>query len=165
MTDSGRQALGDGNDNNTLKAQDRLEPASSAAILDQLKERALDFFSNASNETIGICLAGLGVTTYFVLGRVGLVLIGVVGGVALSTSWEGSQDKEDGGNARRLELNRRKEAGIEVARRLLELRASQKESFLEGDIADEPLGFSGFRPATAQALEDLTDAVTNDYVK
>ena len=56
-------------------------------------ERALEFLSNASNETLGACIVGLAAVTWLVLERVGLVLIGervglvligIVGGVVLS---------------------------------------------------------------------------------
>src|SRR3954451_11700486 len=49
---------------------------SSAAI-----DATLRFFATASNETLGACVVGLCASTYLVLGRVGLVLIGAVGGV------------------------------------------------------------------------------------
>ena len=54
-----------------------------------LTSYALNFLSNASNETLGACFVGLGATTYLVLGRIGLVLIGVVGGVVLHATWDG----------------------------------------------------------------------------
>src|SRR6266480_6019842 len=51
--------------------------------LQRFADRAIDFLSSASNETLGACLVGLGATTYFILGRVGLVVIGVAGGIVL----------------------------------------------------------------------------------
>src|SRR5690242_15354889 len=46
-------------------------------------DATLRFFANASNETLGACVVGLCASTYLVLGRFGLVLIGAVGGVVL----------------------------------------------------------------------------------
>src|SRR5437868_920931 len=57
-------------------------PSTSTTAQD-LTSRILDFLSNASNETLIASLVGLGATTYFVLGRLGLLLIGGVGGVVL----------------------------------------------------------------------------------
>ena len=144
-------------------ATDEAPGLSGAALLEQLKDRAIDFFSNASNETLGICLAGLGVSTYIVLGRVGLVLIGVVGGVALSTY--GLHGHGDDGDGKKLDLNRRRETGVEVARRLLDLRANQTQNAHEEEPGDEILDFTSFRPSTAQALRKFCDALINDYVK
>lgn len=39
----------------------------------------LRFLSDATNETLAACFIGLGASTYIVFGRLGLVLIGVVG--------------------------------------------------------------------------------------
>lgn len=149
--------------------------ANSPAIdVKALTDGALHFLATASNETLGACLLGLGVGTYLVLGRVGLLLIGVVGGVALHATWEGqahgpSNDPAKGQEARRREL------GADVARRLLDWRNTAAQG-KEGDqIAEsgthvnlysgKQLDYSEFRPETAAALTELTDAVIRDYVK
>ena len=63
--------------------------ASAANIqIQDITDRALRFFSQASNETLGACLVGLSATTYFILGRVGLLLIGLDG-----SDTEGSDDE------------------------------------------------------------------------
>lgn len=135
-----------------------------------LTDQALQFLSTASNETLGACLVGIGATTYFVLGRVGLVLIGVVGGVVLHATWEGGSSE---GNAERnVEERRRKEVGVEVVKRALEWRRGRGEKEVEEEEREEKvavvgkkLGFEGFRPETEGALNELTDAVIRDYVK
>jgi len=139
----------------------------------QLTGQALDFLSTASNETLGACLVGLGATTYLVLGRVGLVLIGVVGGVVLHATWEGSSIGPVS-QAKAAEEKRRREVGLDVMHRVLDWRStSGKEDDGEADEEIEKveiqskakLDFADFRPETAGALSDLTDAVIRDYVK
>lgn len=149
--------------------------ASGASSLQQLTDRALEFLSSASNETIGACLVGLGASTYFVLGRVGLVLIGVVGGVVLHATWEGGSASGPDASARG-EEKRRKEIGVDVIHRVLNWR-SQKGSDKVEDEEDEPikvdvfslterdLTFADFKPETGAALKLIADAVIRDYVK
>jgi hypothetical protein len=146
-----------------------LKDAQDASALDvkALTDRTLHFLATASNETLGACLVGLGAGTYFILGRVGLVLIGVVGGVVLHATWEGqSKDGEEKGKGRR-------ELGVDVALRVLDWRDTRplEQGAGEGDdlsvqlLAGKTLDFSEFQPETAAALTELTDAVIRDYVK
>ena len=148
-----------------------------AALLQQWIDRALHFCSHASNETLGACFIGLGASTYLILGRVGLVLIGVVGGIALHATWEGTsavpgQPRE--GIER--EARKRRELGLEVVRRVWEWRDERTGKTGEGADGEEPtdvdvklyqgraLGYSDFRPETAAALDTFTTAVIRDYV-
>jgi len=141
------------------------------ATFQRLIDRALEFLSTASNETLGACLVGLGATTYFILGRVGLLIIGVAGGVVLHATWEKPTDDR----SRRLEERRRKEVGIDVVHRILKWRESRQNEHGDGDEEHAPdqvdlyskrtLDFTCFRPETAEALNELTDAVIRDYVK
>ncbi|PBP16566.1 hydantoinase B/oxoprolinase [Diplocarpon rosae] len=133
-------------------------PTSSPISLDSaeqdLTHQVLRFLSTASSETIG----GLAACTYLVFGRVGLVLIGALGGVVLHANWErhipGSSE------------DARKERGLDVVHRILDLRAAQRQN-TEDDKDDEMLGagFEGFKPETAAALDQLVDAVIRDYVR
>ena len=159
---------------NQTNQQNTTESLASQA--QSLTSRALQFLSEASNETLGACLVGLGATTYLVLGRVGLVLIGVVSGVALHAHWENKA--EDGGDeeSRAKELRRRRDVGLDVAQRVLDWRRqsvlSRSHDGLETTVASgskslsgKALDYSGFKPGTAAALNDLTDAIIQDYVK
>ena len=141
-----------------------------------LTSKALHFLSEASNETLGACLIGLGATTYFVLGRVGLVLIGAVGGIALHAHWQ--NNGEDGGDAesRAREAKRRREVGLDVAHRVLDWRrrsvASAPSDGYDSTTAlglklhsGKTLDYSSFQPDTAAALDDLTEAIVQDYVR
>lgn len=159
----------------TLETQSPAVAQSGATSIQQLTDRALEFLSSASNETIGACLVGLGASTYLVLGRVGLVLIGVVGGVVLHATWEGGSASSPDAQGRG-EDKRRRETGLDVIHRVLKWR-SQKGSDEEADEDDAPLKvdtfslserdltFADFKPETAAALRHITDAVVKDYVK
>lgn len=133
-----------------------------------LTDCVLEFLSNASNETLGACIVALGATTWLVLGRVGLVLIGIVGGVVLHATWEGSSQGNADAEASAKEARKRKENGLDVVARVLDWREKTKDE----EKLDRPdlelkrvLDFTGFRPETGAALVGLTDAVVQDYVK
>ena len=154
------------------------EPASkneTSKTVRNLTDALLSFLSSASNETLGACAIGLCASTYLVLGRVGLVLTGTVTGVVLHATWEGSNDEADGTqNGQRKSTTKKKELGVEVAKRLLDWKdrtrglengAEDEDVKVEGSLAKEPLDYSEFKPATAAALTALTDAIIRDYVK
>ncbi|KAF2259463.1 hypothetical protein CC78DRAFT_562631 [Lojkania enalia] len=138
-----------------------------------LTDRALKFLATASNEALGACLVGLGAATYLVLGRVGLLLIGVAGGVVLHATWEG----HTGGDASTAptQESRKRELGVEIVHRVLDWRnetvkgqENGQENESNTDVmlySGKELNFSDFRPDTAAALTELTDAVIRDYVK
>lgn len=139
------------------------KPVTTSTVIDA----TLKFFANASNETLGACAVGLCASTYFVLGRVGLVLIGAVGGVVLHATWEsqyGARSEEEKAEQER----RRKELGIEVAHRVLAWREKTQDKN-DGDddgISTETkaLDYTGFEPETRIALINFTDAVIRDHV-
>lgn len=145
---------------------------SASAQLQLITDSALRFLSHASNETIGACLVGLGATTYLVLGRVGLMLIGLVGGIALHASWD-AHGESDRVAAREKELRKKRELGLEVVQRVFQWRS--EKSFAGDDsegeeqevkiLSKRKLDFSAFRPNTALALGNFTDAIIRDYVK
>jgi hypothetical protein len=144
------------------------------ATIQSITDQALQFLSTASNETIGACLVGLGATTYMVLGRVGLVLMGVVGGVVLHATWEGNIGDSSGvAEARAAEERRRREIGLDVVKRALTWQISKKTS-QDGDgiasdkvelITSKTLDYNSYPPETATAMTELTDAIVRDYVK
>jgi hypothetical protein len=156
------------------KNQDLPTPVASEKLRD-ITDAALNFLSNASNETLGACVVGLCATTYLVLGRVGLVLIGAAGGIVLHATWEASNNTAAGGQSNAAEgSRRRRELGIEVVRRALDWRVTSQDAqegevlktvTVEGSPDDKILGYSDFRPATRTALTALTDAVIRDYVR
>lgn len=133
-----------------------------------LTTRVLEFLSNASNETLGACIIGLGAITWLVLGRVGLVLIGIVVGVVSHATWEG--DIQNNANE---EARKRREKGLDIAARVLDWKERRRGSCgLDGvqDMAmtvpsQKELDFDGFQPETKDALTNLVDTIINDYVK
>jgi hypothetical protein len=153
----------------TVSKQD--EASGLSEKIRSLTDAALKFLSNASNETLGACAVGLCASTYLVLGRVGLVLIGTAAGVVLHATWEGSKDD---GNGPQKNALRRKEIGIEVAKRVLDWKdwgkglgpnPEDKDVKVEASLVARPLDYSEFKPATGAALTVLTDAIVRDYVK
>lgn len=150
-----------------------LAPAGGISI-QQLTDRALEFLSTASNETLGACLVGLGASTYIVLGRVGLVLIGMVGGVVLHATWESGPGSGADGASKTVEEKRRKETGLDVLHRVLSWRLQKSSDDEEPNtpvrvdgaaLTEGDLNYSSFKPKTADALRQITDAVIRDYVK
>jgi len=157
---------------------DSPKDASNAPSLDvrALTDRALHFLANASNETLGACLVGLSAATYLILGRVGLVLIGIAGGVVLHATWEAhAHASGDGAEKGHIPERWRRENGVDVMHRLLDWRDTKssngEKSGDDGSNLDvklssgKELDFSDFRPETAAALTELTDAIIRDYVK
>ena len=133
-----------------------------------LTSRALDFLSNASNETLGACVVALAASTWLVLGRLGLLIIGIVGGVVLHATWEGDRPGQVNDEARAAEARKRREKGLEIVARVLDWRES-RDTEENADSTPEQLqklrDFSRFRPETRAALTGLTDAVIRDYVR
>jgi hypothetical protein len=134
-----------------------------------LANNLLDFLSNASDETLLGILAGLIAATIIVFGRVGLLLIGLFVGIVFHASW----DKNDGSFIG--QSIRKRELGTEIANRLLNGRLQKTPGNVPDNISigvqerPEAVGtgteYAAFRPATADALRVLTDAVIRDYVK
>ena len=146
-----------------------VKPLTVSAVIDV----TLKFFAQASNETLGACAVGLCASTYLVLGRVGLVLIGAVGGVVLHATWEhqyGGRSEEEKAELER----RRKELSVEVANRVLDWREHRRQGKdednddalnIEHRTGSKLLDYSEFEPETRAALTNFTDAVIRDYVK
>lgn len=134
----------------------------------------LRFLSDATNETLAACFIGLGATTYMVFGRLGLVLIGVVGGVILHATWEEHSNTQIIEELNISDIKNKRERGVDVIRRILDGPGNSRAADTESELAlnqdetslslSEP-DFSSFGPGTAAALASLTDAVIRDYVK
>lgn len=139
----------------------------------RLTDSALNFVSTASNETLGACAVGLAASTYLLLGRVGLVLIGALGGVVLHATWENHYAAAQGLSEDHRTL-RRKELGAEIVRRALDWRETQRSKDSTGDspvptkvevsAEEHALDFAGYPEELGHALTELTDAVVRDYV-
>lgn len=142
----------------------------SNGTVQQAFSRILEFLSNASNETIGACFAGLAAVTYLILGRIGLVLIGILVGVVLRTVWE-----ENGRGAYGVGVDaeaKRREDGLSIVRRVLDLRniraADSENSVLFASTSNpsiEELGPQNMPIEVGEAMNHLTDALISDYVR
>ena len=155
----------------------KLESQATREYVQDSLNHVLDFLSHASNETLGACLLGLGAITYFVLGRVGLLLIGIVLGVALHATWDASVGPGSGIEAGDPEAKRRRELGLDVIHRVLNWQDTRQENDArtthstdnqDVDVmlaAHQKLSFADFQPATGAALTTLVEAVVQDYVK
>lgn len=159
-------------DHNTPRTQD---PISNTAISKELINATLDFLSTSTNETLLGVFALLALVTYIILGRIGLLLIGVVVGVVLHASWEGWDNEHADEASHAQKPNRRRELALEVSNRLLDWPKRAGASDIQGgddgststleDMSSADLEYATFQPATAVALRTLTDAVIKDYVK
>lgn len=139
----------------------------------ELLDYALNFLATSNNETLLGVFALLILVTYIILGRIGLLLIGVAVGVVLHASWEGP-GHHTGEASLANKASRRKELALEVSSRLLDwpkrVIPSDTQSENEGltnphqELSLADLEYSTFQPATADALKALTDAVIKDYV-
>jgi hypothetical protein len=140
------------------------------ANMKELVDLALHFLSTCSNEMLLLVLAVLMGATYILLGRLGLIIIGIALGVVLHASWGSLSDHP-------LDPQRssRRQLSLQVTHRLLdwqnkkcaehEQNAREDGEHITGEISD--LGFdpSCYGPATASALQSLVDAAIRDYVK
>ncbi|EEH37083.1 PX domain-containing protein [Paracoccidioides lutzii Pb01] len=143
----------------------------SAFIQSSLLNQCLRFLASANHVTLAALGGALLAIIYLLPGRLALVLFGVSVGVTLHASWDGY--KETGDEAVKSSLSlRRRELGIEVISRVLRWREtritdtlSESSSPIDKSINNKEPDFAGFQPATAAALNSLTDAIIRDYVQ
>ncbi|KAL8815710.1 MAG: hypothetical protein Q9223_005174 [Gallowayella weberi] len=154
-----------------LKSKVQSITADSSVNTQEILDQVLKFLSTTSSETLGAILVGLGAVTYLILGRIGLVLIGIVGGIVLHATWEenGGQfhSKAEAAEARSW---KRREDELTILQRILNWKGENDGSGSDVNggvdtLTSYPLDFSEFEPATGAALTALTDAVIRDYVK
>lgn len=135
----------------------------------------LDFVSTASNQQIIVILGGLSVAAVIIFGSLGFLLVGLVAGFLLRASWDNIDEATQDGTSS-VGLHRKgHETGIEIANRLLDfpLRSTSNGHLVEDLMVDDQikatgdgkLDFAHFPPATAGALQILTDAIIDNYVK
>ncbi|KAL3482876.1 PXA domain-containing protein [Aspergillus germanicus] len=139
------------------------------ANMKELVDLALHFLSTCSNEMLLLVLAVLMGATYILLGRLGLMIIGMALGVALHASWDSSSN-----HPLDPQSSSRRQLSLQVTHRLLdwqnkkraehERNSGEDGEHIPGEISD--LGFdpSSYGPATASALQSLVNAAIRDYV-
>jgi hypothetical protein len=130
---------------------------------ESLTTKVFSFLATASPGTLGGVAVGLAATTYLVLGRLGLVLIGAFGGIVSFIQWE----------QRNADVVRavKGEQGLEVLERLLAARNTSEDAVSEGQNADNDgqaatvRSFDDLQPETREAMNELVEAVIDNYVK
>ncbi|KAL4749354.1 hypothetical protein BDW72DRAFT_204808 [Aspergillus terricola var. indicus] len=138
--------------------------------LKQLLDSALYFLSTCSNEMLLLVLVCLMGTTYMVLGRLGLLLIGTTLGVALHASWVGM----DHSNSLEYTIIGRKQLSLSIVHKLLNWEGNNPvkadlnthgacETHHRALSVSNVDGLS-LGPITASALHSLIDAAMRDYV-
>lgn len=139
------------------------KPARSPTPDDDVTTKIFRFLSTATPGALSSVAVGLAAVTYFVLGQVGLLLIGALGGVSFYIHWEASNPDY----ARAVHG----EQGLDVVVRLLGEKTKPKQVDAEQSIVEHEeerflaQSFADFQPETREALNELVDAVIRDYVK
>ncbi|KKY31458.1 putative px domain-containing protein [Diaporthe ampelina] len=130
---------------------------------DDVTTRIFQFLSTATPGTLAGIAVGLAAVTYFVLGQLGLLLIGAFGGVALYIHWEASNPD--------FARSVRGEKSVDIVARLLGEKNGLRDVDADRKATEEDeaiflaQSFADFQPETQDALNDLVDAVIRDYVK
>lgn len=139
------------------------KPVKTSIPEDDVTTKIFRFLSTATPSTLSSVAAGLAAVTYFILGQVGLLLIGALGGIAFYIHWEASNPDY----ARAVHGER----GVDVVARLLGDKTDPKQVDAEQSIVEHEeerflaQSFADFQPETREALNELVNAVIRDYVK
>lgn len=139
----------------------------------EAKDFVLNLLATSSGESLSCAVAALIFATYIVLGRVGLLLIGLVLGVLLHASWEGGNVGSRSEVLASRNPKKRRELALELANRLLDWpkrilpegvndEGSRRRTIEQGPGAN--LDYSAFGPRTSAALRSITDVAIRDYV-
>ena len=129
------------------------------------------FLSTASTETAAASLLGLAVLTYFILGRLGLLLIGIVVGVILHASWE----IRDGSSSAYLKVKKRKQlkrTGLQILDATLQWRTEVNETqrqTLEEEQSNHKSSYDENNlvslPKTSDAIKQFKSALLRNYIE
>ncbi|KAG5964810.1 hypothetical protein E4U57_004835 [Claviceps arundinis] len=152
--------LKDGSNSPGTTAEDSAESTTRASAL---VAKALEFVSEATPVTLGSLAVAISAVLYALLGRIGLLLIGALGGVLLFISVEARSPVI-------AQAVRGEQGGDVLARVWNELKiAGADTTGADGQADDEDEAtfktFDDFRPETRDALCGLVDAVVRDYIK
>ncbi|KAK4164821.1 PXA domain-containing protein [Cladorrhinum sp. PSN259] len=142
------------------KARGPDEPPNPPNNEEDLTTKAFKFLATATPGTLGGVAVGLAATTYLVLGKLGLVLMGAFGGIVTFIQWE----------QRNIEVARivRGERGVDLLARMLDARSNSKNKEDEEKEDKEVAlirAFEDLQPETREALHELVDAIIDNYVK
>ncbi|KAA8571612.1 hypothetical protein EYC84_001609 [Monilinia fructicola] len=115
------------------------------ATEDDIMTRTFRFLSTASNEQLILIALAMAFSIYIVLDGILLLLLGALIGIGLGTTWTGK--------------------GPLTAPECLVKDGGISEEELVEDVLPLGTNFEEFRPKTATALNEVVDAVIQDYVK
>lgn len=150
-----------------LPSEETASPGSQSQSQSQSLLNSIFFLlSDAKPPTLVAIAGGVVAILYLFLGKLSLLLIGVVSGVVLHAWWEDFEHAGDGSNEGTTKRKRR-ELGIEVANRLLDWKKVRSRTSLMFDNLGPkqcPRDYSSFEPKTATALTRFTDAIIGSYV-
>jgi hypothetical protein len=129
---------------------------------EDLMNKIFQFLSTATPGSLLGVAVGLAAVTYVVIGQFGLVLIGAFAGVVLFIQWE----QRNAGVGRVVKGER----GLDVLARLLEEKEQANPGILSETDANElrmaiAHSFDNLPAETREAMNELIDAVVNNYVK
>ncbi|KAK7737903.1 hypothetical protein SLS53_006281 [Cytospora paraplurivora] len=139
-----------------------LEPPQSSKPDDDVTTKIFQFLSTATPGTLWGIAFGLATLTYFLLGQLGLLLIGALGGASY-VHWQASNPEF----ARAVQG----EKGVDIIARLLGEKNSVVDVAVGRRTTEEEeaiflaQSFADFQPETQEALNGFVDAVIRDYVK
>lgn len=108
------------------------------------------------------------VLTWLLLGKIGLLLIGVVSGIQLRSLWEKYGHPRASDESCLKKADRSRQLGIEVVHRLMTWQSLERPGTptdpagtCEASVAD----FSDFQPAMGVALSAVSNEVVEQYVE
>ena len=142
------------------KNPNKCETRPSSAKDDDMATKIFQFLSTATPLTLGAIAVALAAVTYFILGRIGLVLIGAFGGITSFVIWE-SQHPEVAQAVRGEKRHAFLDQLLDNTYGDAELQVQREE---EKDLTAALQSFDDFQPETRDALRELVDAVIRDYV-
>ncbi|RAH50169.1 PX domain protein [Aspergillus brunneoviolaceus CBS 621.78] len=158
----------------TLLHHDGTSAAHNNALSNQRStvDVALQFLASTSNEVLLGVVACATITTAFILGKFGFLLIGALAGFILHSSWENTAHEITSGILRK---NRSKKIEPLQAFPSPLLDWEDRKPDRNGQRADESEGqnegmhtikpdFSSFGPKTAASLRSIRDEILNKYV-
>lgn len=122
----------------------------------ELVDRILAFLSSASPETLAAISIGGAAVLYVVLGKLGLLVIGVAAGAVGHAALGMKRDKSPSGVHELFERARQ---------RIADGDGGGDGALLDVKPSAQTPDFSILPPETAKAFEELTDAAVRDYVR
>lgn len=124
------------------------------------------FLSLNAGERNMIVICGISlVLIWLLLGKIGLVLIGVVSGIQLRSLWEKYGHPRGSDESCLKKADRSRQLGIEVVHRLMTWQSLERPRTPAGTCEASVADFSDFQPAMGVALSAVSNEVVEQYVE